>query len=106
MIYTRRGTVNLRSRECDWPLGKITVEPGKVTLSAMGSETFTTEQITAVDYQQSGLGWCIRFHYRDGPNTFPAYATFQGFVEAQPLLDALVQAGFHLGLPKKWIPGV
>ena len=102
--FTQRGRGNLKGRDVSWPFASITVEPRLLTLNVFGIETFTPEEVNAVE----PMGWLffgrgVRIHYRKGKNTFPTYALFYTLVSAKPLIDAIAAAEFVIGKPKHWL---
>ena len=101
--FTKRGRGILRGRDISWPFASITVEQGLITINVFGIETFTPDEVSAVQ-PIGGLifGRGIRIHYTKEKKA-PTVASFYTLSSPKPLIAAITAAGFVIGTPKDWL---
>jgi hypothetical protein len=101
--YSKRGRGILRGRDISWPFASITVEPRLITINVFGIETFTPEEVNAVQPLGGRIfGRGIRIHYTKG-KAARTVASFYTLSSPTPLIEAIAAAGFVIGTPKDWL---
>ncbi len=92
VLYKQRGGAHVGAAFGTWPLGRLLVEPGKITVSVLfGRKSFSPAQIDRIELLAGGAAG-LRIFYR-GPH-WEEFVDFSANLFLKKLLPALAAAGF------------
>ena len=95
----RRGGAQIGWLSASWPLASIEIAPKKLTVSSMGSYTFSPVEVAGVEKVGSlpFISQGIRIHHTN--RTYPERVIFYTLTGRDALVASIQAAGFSIGSP-------